>query len=156
MKQGLIEQLKTQESFFLNTISVLSEEDSNFKPQAEMYSVAQQIAHAADTVSWFFDGVFTDKGYDMNFENYNEKMEKYTSLEESVKYFKDEFEKGISKLETIDDSELYAPIEGEIMTGAPKLAIVGAISDHTAHHRGSLAVYARLLGKVPKMPYGEM
>jgi uncharacterized damage-inducible protein DinB len=156
MKQGLIEQLKTQESFFLNTISVLSEEDSNFKPQAEMYSVAQQIAHAADTVGWFFDGVFTDKGYDMNFENYNEKMEKYTSLEESVKYFKDEFAKGISKLETIDDSELYEPIKGEIMTGAPKLAIVGAISDHTAHHRGSLAVYARLLGKVPKMPYGEM
>jgi uncharacterized damage-inducible protein DinB len=48
------------------------------------------------------------------------------------------------------------PITGEIMTGAPKMAVVGAIGDHTAHHRGALAVYARLLGKEPKMPYANM
>ncbi|MCF8432232.1 MAG: DinB family protein [Melioribacteraceae bacterium] len=36
------------------------------------------------------------------------------------------------------------------------MAVVGAIADHSAHHRGALAVYARLAGKVPKMPYGEM
>ncbi len=29
-------------------------------------------------------------------------------------------------------------------------------SSHTAHHRGALAVYARLLGKVPAMPYMDM
>jgi uncharacterized damage-inducible protein DinB len=26
--------------------------------------------------------------------------------------------------------------------------------EHTAHHRGALTVYSRLLGKVPLMPYG--
>jgi uncharacterized damage-inducible protein DinB len=26
--------------------------------------------------------------------------------------------------------------------------------EHTAHHRGALTVYSRLLGKVPPMPYG--
>ena len=48
------------------------------------------------------------------------------------------------------DEELVAPIpEGQVMGGAPKMAVVGALADHTAHHRGSLAVYARLLGKTP-------
>ncbi|MBU0474312.1 MAG: DinB family protein [Bacteroidetes bacterium] len=156
MKEGLIEQLKTQEKFFLNTVSVLTEKDSSFKPKEEMYTVAQQVAHAADTVNWFLEGAFGSAGFVMNFEKYDEKMKSFKSFDESIKYFKDEFAKGISRLEAIDDSELYAPIEGEIMTGAPKLAVIGAIADHTAHHRGSLAVYARLLGKAPKMPYGEM
>jgi uncharacterized damage-inducible protein DinB len=42
-----------------------------------------------------------------------------------------------------------------VMGGAPRIAIVGAIADHTAHHRGALTVYARLLGVVPPMPYME-
>jgi uncharacterized damage-inducible protein DinB len=36
------------------------------------------------------------------------------------------------------------------------MAIFGAITDHTAHHRGALTVYARLNGIVPPMPYMEM
>lgn len=42
---------------------------------------------------------------------------------------------------------------GPIMGGMPRFAILGAIRDHTAHHRGALTVYARLLGKAPPMPY---
>jgi uncharacterized damage-inducible protein DinB len=41
------------------------------------------------------------------------------------------------------------------MGGEPISSIVGAISDHTAHHRGALTVYSRLLGKTPLMPYVE-
>ncbi len=44
---------------------------------------------------------------------------------------------------------------GPIMDRAPVLAVFEGITDHTAHHRGSLAVYARLLGKEPKMPYAD-
>ncbi len=43
--------------------------------------------------------------------------------------------------------------EGPVMGGLPRHAIFGAIADHTAHHRGALAVYTRLRGKVPPMPY---
>ena len=46
--------------------------------------------------------------------------------------------------------------EGPIMGGLPRMAIFGAITDHTAHHRGALTVYARLQGVVPPMPYGDM
>jgi uncharacterized damage-inducible protein DinB len=34
-------------------------------------------------------------------------------------------------------------------------AVAGAITDHTAHHRGALTVYARLNGIVPPMAYME-
>ncbi len=38
----------------------------------------------------------------------------------------------------------------------PRFAIFSAITDHTAHHRGALTVYARLKGIVPPMPYMDM
>jgi len=156
MKDGLIEQLKTQEKFFLNTISCLTEEDSNFKPKEEMFTVAQQIGHTAETVTWFLEGTFGDKGFDMNFDNYDEKMKKHTSLDASIKEFTAAIAKGIDLINKAPQSELMAPITGQVMTGAPKMAAIGAIGDHSAHHRGALAVYARLLGKKPQMPYGEM
>ena len=48
------------------------------------------------------------------------------------------------------------PITGEIMKGAPKMAVIGGITDHSAHHRGALSVYARLLDRIPMMPYTGM
>jgi uncharacterized damage-inducible protein DinB len=53
------------------------------------------------------------------------------------------------------DEELNArfPDDDPIMPGKPKRAVIGAIVEHTAHHRGALTVYTRLRGKVPPMPY---
>ena len=42
------------------------------------------------------------------------------------------------------------------MPGLPKFTIVPGIDEHTAHHRGALTVYSRLLGLTPPMPYMEM
>jgi uncharacterized damage-inducible protein DinB len=156
MKEGLIQELKTQEKFFMNTISCLTEEDSGFKPTEETYTVAQHVGHAAETIEWFFNGIFSNKGFDMDFENYAEHMKKYTSFEKCVEQFKEATANGIEQLKNASDDELMAPITGEIMTGSPKISVVGGIVDHTAHHRGALAVYARLLGKIPQMPYANM
>jgi len=156
MKEGLIEQLKTQETFFLNTISCFTDEDSGFTPNEQMYTVAQHVGHVAETYDWFINGAFSDKGFDMDFDNYAERLKKYTSFDECVQQFKDSLANTIEKIKTMEDAELMAPITAEIMTGAPKMSVVGAVADHTAHHRGSLAIYARLLGKTPKMPYGDM
>ncbi len=155
MKQGMIEQLKIQQMFFLNTISCFSEEDSSFKPEDELYTVAQHIGHTAETIPWFFEGAF-GSGFDMNFDDYSERMKKYTSFDACVEEFNRCTAEAISKVESLTNDEVMAPIEGEIMKGAPKMGIVHALADHTAHHRGALAVYARLLGKTPKMPYAEM
>lgn len=153
MKEGLISEMQFQEKFFLNTISCLTEENSSFKPADKMYTVAQHVGHAAETIDWFFNGAFGENGFDMNFENYEEYMKKYTSFDEAVKLLKEATARGIEKIKSVSEGELMEPITGEVMKGAPKLAIIGAITDHSAHHRGALAVYARLLGKVPKMPY---
>lgn len=157
MKEGLIEQLRSVRQFFLNTISCLTEEDSGYAPTEEMYTVAQQIGHTAHTVEWFLDGAFGPDGFDMKFENYAERMKQFTSLKQSVEYFEKTTEQAMQTIKNASDEELLTPLPaGPVMGGAPKMAVVGAVADHTAHHRGVLSVYARLLGKVPKMPYGEM
>lgn len=158
MKEGLIEQLRSVRQFFLNTISCFTEEDSAYTPkEEEMYTVAQVIGHTAHTVEWFIDGAFGSDGFDLNFENYAERMKQHTSLEKSVQYFEQTIEQAIQTIDKASDEELLTLLsEGPVMAGAPKMAVVGALADHTAHHRGALGVYARLLGKVPKMPYGEM
>jgi len=77
-----------------------------------------------------------------------------TSLDAARALLEHAFESAIATLGTITDAELDEPIPNDIvMGGAPKRAVISGIVDHTAHHRGSLAVYARLRGKVPHMPY---
>ena len=58
---------------------------------------------------------------------------------------------------TKSDADLMMPLpSGPIMGGVPRMAIFSAITDHTAHHRGALTVYARISGVVPPMPYMDM
>jgi uncharacterized damage-inducible protein DinB len=150
------EELKSLRQFFLNTISCLTEEDSGYAPQEGMYTVSQMVGHTAHTVEWFMDGAFGPDGFDLNFDNYVERMKQHSSLTKSIEYFKKSVEQTIQKIQDVSDEELITPLPaGPIMGGAPKMAVIGAISDHTAHHRGALSVYARLLGKTPPMPYGE-
>jgi len=153
MKDGIISSLKNQRAFFMNTIECFSEEDSLFKPKEEVYTVAQHIGHAAEMYDWFIEGAFGGNGFDMNFDNYAEEMKKYTSFNECVEQFNTSVENAIAKIESLSEEELMQPITSEPMKGAPKMYVVYALADHTAHHRGALAVYARLIGKEPKMPY---
>lgn len=154
MKEGLIAELEYQRNFFLKTVECLDEKDSSFQPNEEMYTVAQHVGHAAETIDWFFDGAFGENGFNMElFDNYLEYLKKYKSFDEAIQLLKDATVRAIEKVKSLSEAELMEPITGEVMKGAPKMAIVGGITDHTSHHRGSLAVYARLLGKVPAMPY---
>lgn len=152
MKEGIITDLQYQKMFFFNTLESFSEKDSSFYPQEGMLTVAQHVGHAAETIDWFLEGVF-GSGFEMDFNNFQENLKKYKSFDECVSEFTKATDRAIAKIKAIPDEELMSPITGEIMKGAPKFTFAGALSDHTAHHRGALAVYARLLGKTPKMPY---
>jgi len=155
LKDNLIKELETSYCFFLNTIECFDEEDSGFSPKEGIFTVSQQVAHAAQTVDWFIDGAFISNGFDLNFEKHAEEMKKMKSLKQAKDIFAkavDNAKKVLAKLSDEDLSKLLP--EGPVMGGVPKYEIIGAMSDHTAHHRGALAVYARLLGKEPKMPYG--
>lgn len=151
--ETLVKELETSLKFFKATLAVFEEEDSGFAPQPELYSVSGHVAHAADSVEWFVEGAF-GKGWNMDFEGLIAAARAVTSLTDAVAWLDRAYAAAADALGSASDDELSAPIpDPRIMAGAPRAAIVGAIVDHTAHHRGSLAVYARLLGKIPAMPY---
>ena len=154
MKEALIKELESIEVFLLRSIDCLAEEDSGFKPTENMLTVAQQVAHIAQTVDWFVDGATKPEGFDMDFEKHWVQVKPCSSLNEATDWFKRSIAGAKEAIGNMDMVELMSPLPaGPVMGGAPKLAIVGGISDHTAHHRGALTVYSRLLGKTPKMPY---
>ena len=153
LSDGLVQQLKTTQKYFKTTLSVLEAGDEGFAPAPGTYTVAGQVAHAADSVDWFMEGAFGD-GWDLDFEASIAKAKAVTSLKEATEWFDRAFANAITTIQGQSDESLLAPITDKaIMGGAPRLAVVSGIVDHTAHHRGSLAVYARLVGKVPVMPY---
>ena len=121
-----------------------------------MMTVAQQVAHAAHTIDWFMEGAFRPEGFDTDFEAHARAVNGYTSLAAARAWFDKAYESARALVSTKSDADLLVRLpDGPIMGGAPRLAIFGAITDHTAHHRGALTVYARLQGVVPPMPYME-
>ncbi len=152
----LVLQLRMMQSFFNKTIENLEEADSGYKPEDGAMTVVQQVAHTAQTVDWFTDGTFDDNGYAMNFEEAMNEIFACTSLNEAKDWFNKSVEKAVDIFGSKTGDELNAPIKGEIMAGMPRIAAVPSLADHTAHHRGSLAVYSRMLGKPAPMPYGDM
>ncbi len=149
--------VETNREYFNRSTRALREEDSAFVPKPELYSVAAMVAHAAQTIDWFFAGVFAPGGFDLDFERLDKEVRGCTSLEAARKWFNEATDRAKATAAAHTAEEWAAAIpEGPIMGGAPRYTITSALTDHTAHHRGALSVYARLLGLVPPMPYMEM
>jgi uncharacterized damage-inducible protein DinB len=111
----------------------------------------------AQTVEWFVGGAFAAEGFSLDFEKMDKEVRGVTSLAVARAWM----EKACATLqETIEaktEAEWMAGLPpGPIMGELPRIAIFNALTDHTAHHRGALTVYSRLLGKVPPMPYMDM
>jgi uncharacterized damage-inducible protein DinB len=150
-----VDQLLTSKDFFTRSGRVLEEADSNFRPQPEMMTVAQHVAHVAHTLHWFVQGVSRPEGFDFDFEAQAKSLESVTSLTTARELLEDGFAHAIEFIRSCSPEFLATPLpEGPIMGGQPTSDIVWAMVEHTAHHRGALTVYCRLLGKVPVMPYG--
>jgi uncharacterized damage-inducible protein DinB len=155
-QQALNELMSAQEYFNRSTRN-LTEAHSAFTPAPGMMTTAQQVAHVAHTIDWFVEGAFRPEGFDQNWEEHAKIIAGYTSLAKAREWFERAVAAAKVKIEASSDADLLAPLPpGPIMGGAPRMAIFGAINDHTAHHRGALTVYARLNGVVPPMPYMEM
>lgn len=155
--QIFADQIRMQRDFFERGTRCFTEEHSGFAPVEGMFTVATQVAHVATTVKWFREGAFSPDGFDMDFESIDNAARAVTSLAEARAMFAKETEALASFLASKTMEELTTPIvPGIVMGGAPRLAIVGSLADHTAHHRGALSVYARLLGLVAPMPYMDM
>ena len=149
----LVEQLETARKLFRTTTSVFDEADAGFAPQQDLYTVAGHIAHAADAIEWFVEGAFGD-GWDLDFGASIARARAVATVGEAREWLDRAFTRAIGAVAGLTDEELAQPIaDPTIMGNAPKQAVVHALIDHTAHHRGALAVYARLAGKAPPMLY---
>ena len=148
-------QLLSSKDFFERSTRVLDEADSGFRPQAGMMTVAQQVAHTAQTLDWFIEGASRPEGFDLNFEEHAKALEKVTSLATARQMLDAAYTKAIQHLRSQSPEDLAKPLPpGPVMGGLPISDIVWAMVEHTAHHRGALTVYSRMIGKVPVMPYG--
>lgn len=143
-----------RERFCRSTLN-LTEALSGYAPAEGMMTTAQQVAHAAQVIDWFMQGAFRPEGFDMNFEE----QIKLVLAVESLTVARARFDKSVSNAIEIlafqSDADLTAQLPtGLVMGGMPRMAIISAITDHTAHHRGALTVYARMNQIVPPDPYG--
>ncbi len=157
LAQQAIGQLCAAQEFFNRSTRNLTEAHSAVEPVEGMMTAAQQVAHTAQTVEWFMEGAFRPEGFGLDFEGEFKRVLSCTSLTAARAWFERAIEAAKATAATKSDAELLAPLpEGPIMGGLPRMVIFGSITDHTAHHRGALTVYARLQGIVPPMPYGDM
>ena len=153
-KAVLLGQLEAMKEYFDRSTRVLEEGDSGFAPKEGMFTTAQMVAHVAQTIEWFVLGAFSPSGFNMDFERLDKEARGVLSLTEARAWMDRACEAARTAIETEPVkawSESLPP--GPIMGGQPRSAVLGAMADHTAHHRGALTVYSRLLGKTPPMPY---
>lgn len=155
--QDLVNELKASKEFFDRSSRVLTEENSQFAPMPEMMTAAQLVSHVAQTIEWFLDGAFSPKGFDTDFEAHAKKFMAVKSLNQARQWLDRAYAAAMETIESKSEAELAKPIApGPIMGNAARWHAVLGMVEHTAHHRGALTVYSRLLKKVPAMPYMEM
>ena len=151
---GLRAILESSRQFFARSTDVLTDEHSDFAPAEGLMTAVNQVAHVAHTLDWFAEGMQSPEGFDMDFEAHLEKIMAVTSLTEARAWVDRAFDAFLQLLDEKDAAFWSTPMaEGPVMGGQPRQSVIGAIADHTAHHRGVLTVYSRLQGLVPNMPY---
>lgn len=154
-RESLKHELESSLEYFERSSRVLQEEHSTYAPVPGQYTVAVHVAHMAITIDWFLVGAF-GPGFDMDFGKLDEMAWAVSSLTEARKMLGDAYDRAIEATQQWSEADWQADFpEGSIMKG-PKGGAVFAIVDHSAHHRGALTVYSRLLGLKPLMPYMEM
>lgn len=153
-KSILLGELNNACTYFERSTGSLTEEDSGFAPAGGAFTAANQVAHAAQTIDWFMQGAFDPNGFDMDFAAQDRRIRAVQSLSEARARLGRAVENARALLASRSAEEWAAPLPaGPIMGGLPRASVFNGITDHTAHHRGALTVYARLLGKTPPNPY---
>lgn len=157
LAQKAVLEIHQAHEYFTRSTRNLTEAQASLTPAPGMMTAAQQVAHAAHTIDWFMEGAFRPEGFDLDFEAHARAVAAITTLAEARAWFDKACAAAGDAFSAMSDDALMAPIaEGPIMGGVPRIAVVSALNDHTAHHRGALTVYARLAGIVPPMPYMDM
>ena len=91
MSSTLANQLLASKDYFERSTRVLDEADSTFRPHEGMMTVAQQVAHTAQTLDWFVEGASRPEGFDLDFEKHAGVLEQVTSLAVARRMLEDAF-----------------------------------------------------------------
>jgi len=155
LKSEALAEIDGTRKFFERTTSVLAEADSGFRATPETRTVASQVAHVAQTIDWFRAGAFHDQ-WDLDWAKHEAEVEAVVSLAAARAWLGRAWDRLRAEVAALSEATLAETMpDNPILPDLPRLHAIASLVDHTAHHRGSLAVYARLLGKVPPMPYGD-
>ena len=155
LRQEALAEINATEKFFDRTCRVLEEGDSLFRATPATMTVASHVAHVAQVVDWFREGSLHDR-WNLDFESQVDVTNGVISLAAAQAWLADAFARFRVDLAATSDERLAEPMaDNPILQTRPRFHGAGAVVDHCAHHRGALAVYARLLGREPLMPYGE-
>ncbi|MFP2927993.1 DinB family protein [Pyxidicoccus sp. 3LG] len=177
--------IRAHRQFFRRTLEAFQEEDADFQPRPGMLSVVGQVHHVIAGLELFLAGVFPlmERFKGREWKSRRGPGQTWLGLEagftslEWTKVSNDNLSGGDGSssplafaLQAFDETmslaaELYGQLSREEMLMAlpenpirlrtPQEALE-IMLDHTAHHRGGLAQYARLLDREPKIPYFEM
>lgn len=155
LKSAALHEIQATRHFFHRSTRCLAESDSGVRATPETMTAAQQVAHVAQTIDWIREGMFEDR-WDMDFEKSMGITQAVTSLTAARQELDAAWGRMLARVEASNDAELAQPMaDNPILGTRQRYNGIEALIDHTGHHRGALAVYARLAGKVPEMPYGE-
>ncbi len=151
------ENLAVARDRFNRSTANLTEAIAGFSPAPGMMTTAQHVAHVARVIDWFIEGAFRPEGFDTNFEAQIEAVLRVDSLSFARVWFEKSMTDATHLLANQSDAVFMTLLpSGPVLGGMPCFAIIGAIVDHTSHHRGALTVYARLNGIAPPDPYADM
>jgi hypothetical protein len=153
IKTEILADIEATRAFFDRSISQLAEADSGFKATPESTTAAFQIAHVAQTIDWFREGGY-EGNWRMDFEAMNGEIASVTSLTKAKAMLAAAWDRLRAATEALTEVQLLETLpDNPILPGRARFHVVSGLVDHCAHHRGALALYTRLLGKVPPMPY---
>ena len=131
MKERLVAELDAALEFFNRSTGSLTEEDSTYTPVNGVFSAAQQVAHAAQTIDWFIGGAFDPSGFDMDFEAHERKVRGVTSLSDARAWLAKSVKNARAVIDSKTAEEWQHPLpDGRVMGGQPRVSIFGAITDH--------------------------
>jgi len=98
--------------FFSRTCSVFSEDDSQYAPTAGQFTVAQHVAHVAQTIDWFMVGGFRPEGFDLDFAAHQQDVRECTSLQDAM----------IWLVQSVDNANLVPPSSRPLPSTPPTIA----------------------------------
>src|ERR1039458_6487296 len=103
-------QLLASKDFFERSTKVLEEADSGFRPREGMMTVAQQVAHAAQTLDWFIEGASRPEGFDLDFEKHAKALAAVTSLAAARQWLEKAYANSIRFLRSCTPEDLARPL----------------------------------------------